>query len=364
MHDRPVGSRTPIAVDAHILEGRPQGSRTTLTNLLREIATLGRAGEFALYCSDPALCQARLGVEGFKYVTVPHAGSIKRLLWTLPRALAGAGARQALWQYIRTPFFSGRNYVVIHDVLPFTHPKLFPLGFRLRCQLLFTLSMFGAEKIVVVSEFSRRAVEKLFPSLARKLVVVPNGPSFPLETYFREEPMPSLRSRPYILTVGRIEERKNIPLLARAFIASGLNDVDLVIVGKRDLQFGGLLPSHPGIHVLDNVDDEELQTLYRGASLFVFPSQAEGFGIPLLDAILFGVPTISSGLTAMEEVAGDCATLFDPTAKDVESTLAGLIASHFHARFPGASMSQREAKSQEFNWRRSATVLVSLFSGS
>lgn len=355
------GLDVPVAIDAHLIEGRPQGSRTTLTNLLREIAALGHAKEFALYCSDPALCQARLGVEGFSYVKVPPGGSVKRLLWTLPRALAKAGARNALWQYIRTPFFAGRNYVVIHDVLPFTHPRLFPLGFRLRCQILFSLSMFGAEKIVVVSEFSRQAVEKLFPSLARKIVVVPNGPSFPLEAYFHEQSVPAPRPRPYILTVGRIEERKNIPLLARAFVASGLRDVDLVVVGRRDLQFSEALPSHPGIHVLDDVDDAELQTLYRGASLFVFPSEAEGFGIPLLDAILFGVPTISSSLTALEEVAGGCATLFDPTAPDAEGTLARHIRRHFEgSAVPAATLSQRLARSEAFNWRNSAKIMVSL----
>lgn len=350
---------TPVAVDAHVIEGRPQGSRTTLLCLLREIAALGRAGDFALYCTDPELCRERLGVGGFHYVETPRAGSIKRLIWTLPRALWATSAKSAVWQYISTPFFRGKNYVVIHDVLPFTHPHLFPFGFRLRCQILFTLSMFGAEKIFVVSEFSRNAVALLYPSLARKLAVVPNGPSFPLEAYFVAERSQSPRSRPYVMTVGRIEERKNIPLLANAFIAAGLKDVDLIVVGKSDLTGSSPLPIHPNIRVLDKADDGELQALYLGAALFVFPSQAEGFGIPLLDAILFGIPTISSSLTAMTEVAGDCAALFDPTSRDASTNLTSMIRGHFaHNPIPAPTLEQRQRQSNKFSWKRSAEIFL------
>lgn len=360
--DNPTG-RSKIAVDVHVIEGRPQGSRTTLTNLLREVAALGRAGDFALYCSDPALCRERIGVDGFDYFTIPQGGSIKRLLWTLPRALAKQRAEKALWQYICAPLYRGQNFVVIHDVLPFTHAELFPLGFRVRCQILFTLSMFRAEKVIVVSEFSRASVAELFPRLANKLVVIPNGPSYPVDTYFQVKPVTSPRHRPYVLTVGRVEKRKNITMLARAFVAADLSDVDLIIVGQRDLGFSASLPERFNVINLQGVGEEELIALYRNASLFVFPSAAEGFGIPLLDSLLFGVPTIASSLTAMEEIGTGLAELFDPTAPNADEALALLIRGHFCGTpIEAPSFTQRQSHAERFNWQVSASTLVGLLS--
>jgi glycosyltransferase involved in cell wall biosynthesis len=350
-----------VAVDIHVVEGRPQGSQTTLINLLREIAALGRAHEFALYCNDVELCRSRIGVDGFTYVKTEAGGALKRLLWILPRSLKKRSAKRALWQYISTPFFFGKNVVVIHDVLPLTHPRLFPLGFRVRCQVLFFLSMLAAWRIVVVSEFSGSEISRLFPYFRAKLHLVSNGPSFAEEEYFKVPLVSEKPARSYVLTVGRIEARKNQVMLARAFVAAAVPGVDLIIVGRRDLGFSDPLPNHPAVSVRVGVDDASLISLYRNASLFIFPSEAEGFGIPLLDAVLFGIPVISSDQTAMPEVAGDAAKFFNPLAPNAEMELTRLIAGHFGAApIAPPSLEQRHTRANRFNWRSSAQSLHDL----
>ena len=95
--------------------------------------------------------------------------------------------------------------------------------------------------------------------------------------------------------------------------------------------------------------------IFRGASLFAFPSKAEGFGIPLLDALLFGIPTISSNQTAMTEVAGNLATFFDPTSSDADFLIADLIRCHFGGRpIAAPSMEQRRKQAAKFSWDSNA----------
>ena len=348
-----------IAIDAHVIEGRPQGSRTTLTNILREFAALGFAERFALFCNDESLCRERVQANGFEYVATESAGSIKRLTWVLPIALRRVRARQALWQYISSPLFFGRNYVVVHDILPLTHPRLFPFFFRLRSRLFFSFSMFFADRIFVVSDFGLVECLRLFPFLAPRLILAPNGPSFAEDVYFQSAEASEPRPRPYILTVGRIEARKNIGLLVEAFRKTGIADVDLVLVGKCERGFSVDLSDNSQVFWHESIDDEALIALYRGASLFVFPSEAEGFGLPLLDAILFGIPTISSRLTAMAEIAEGAARLFDPTASDAVPVLSELIRGHFSGnRIEAPTPAVRRAKAERYNWRRSARIMA------
>jgi glycosyltransferase involved in cell wall biosynthesis len=185
------------------------------------------------------------------------------------------------------------------------------------------------------------------------------GGSFDPGAYFDGKVEASPHPRPYILSVGRIEARKNIPLLARAFVHAGLPDIDLVIVGKRDLGYSAALPENDRIVVREEVDDRQLVALYRHASLFVFPSEAEGFGLPLLDAVLFGLPTIASNRTSLPEVGGDLATYFDPTGPAAVGTLATMIGGHFTDRpIPSPSPEGRAAHAGKYNWERAAHELT------
>lgn len=351
-----------LAIDAHVIDGRPQGSRTVLIQLLRAIARSGRAGDFLLFSADPAGCAEAIGEGGsaFRYARLPHTGSIHRLLIVWPKLLREHGHPVTLFQYISPPLTSATTLVSIHDVLPLTHPTLFPRLFRWRSQALFTLSMFRARCITTVSRTAEREIARRFPSLAPRIRQVTNGPSFEEEEYFR--PREDRPPRPYVLAVGRIDPRKNMALLIDAFAEAAVSGVELVIVGQTDNGERFEPANRPGIRHITRASDTELITLYRGASLFVFPSAAEGFGLPLLDALLFGLPVIASDRTAMPEVAGGLASLFDPTATDACSQLAKRIRGHFETDpIPSPTLAQRRERAALFNWSAAAAALLAAF---
>ena len=134
-----------------------------------------------------------------------------------------------------------------------------------------------------------------------KIRVVPNGvdPAF--------TPDGPAEEGEYVLAVGTLEPRKNLPRLVEAMRRS---DVELRVVGARG--WGGVEVGGNGVRWLGEVSDSELARLYRGARCVAYPSLYEGFGIPVLEAMACGAPVVTSRGTAMEEIADGAAVLVDP----------------------------------------------------
>lgn len=339
-----------IGVDGHVLTGRFQGTRSTLSALLRAVAPKIGNRRLIVYSDAPDEARAMLGADGFRYESLNHVGSIKRLLNLFPKLFRRDNVDVGVFQYMAP--LTGRHIVFIHDLLPITHPHLFPLKMRIRTRIFFSLAIWRAAMVIAVSEFTRSEIERLYPGCANRLTTVLNGPSFPVET-FQEMREPATER--YILNVGRIEPRKNVPMLVDAFLKADLPDVKLVLVGSHDNGFDYQLPADPRIVWKQGIDNDELISLYRGAELVVYPSEAEGFGIPLLDSLLFGLPVISSRLTAMAEIATGNAELFDPTADGAPQWLAGRIRDHFTDRpIAAPTPEQRRDLLARFNWDRAA----------
>lgn len=341
-----------IGFDAHVLTGKYQGTRSTLTNLLRALGDRIGSRRLVVYSDDPVAARGAIGVETFEYVALPSLGAVRRLL-EFPRLFRRDGVTIGVFQYIAP--LAGRHVVFVHDILPLTHPRYFPLAMRVRMRVFGALAIRRAALVIVVSEDTRTAVQARFRLPPGRLRAVLNGPSFAPAVYERGEPaLPR-----YILTVGRIERRKNIGLLIDAFLKADPADVRLVIVGAVDAGFGFAVPRDSRIEIRSRVLEDDLIALYRGASLFVYPSAAEGFGLPLLDATLFGIPTISSNRTALPEVGGDLVRYFDPEAADAVARLAALIAGHFGASpIAAPDAAQRRAQAERFCWARAADAFL------
>src|SRR5262249_21318974 len=136
--------------------------------------------------------------------------------------------------------------------------------------------------------------------------------------------------RPYILSVGSIEPRKNLLRLLDAYaeLRRWSRSYDLVIVGAAGLRASSVydrarcLGLLPWIHFVGQVSDDDLAALYAGADVFVFPSIYEGFGLPALEAMASGVPVVASNASSLPEVTGGAAILVDPF--NVGSIAAGI----------------------------------------
>lgn len=346
----PATASTTVGFDAHVLDGRFQGSRTVIARLAQNLARDQADIEVTLYCATPPDLGPRVG-----HGALPRGGAWRRLFVDLPRIARRDRLDALIYQYICAPW-SRNSWVVIHDVLPITHARLFGAAFVIRSAILFILSMIWARRVIVVSQYTADRVKRVAPFASHKLTVVRNGPSFDEDVYFT--PRPAARSTPYILTVGRLEKRKNVDMLVKAFVKAQIPDVELVIVGKAEPGYEIALDA-PNVVSVTNADDAALADLYANAALFVYPSSAEGFGLPLLDAILFGAPTLSSKLTAMPEVGGNLAEYFDPSAADAVETLSERMRAHFSGRpVLAPTPQQRRAHANAFSWRHSAAALA------
>ena len=160
----------------------------------------------------------------------------------------------------------------------------------------------AARRIIAVSEFTRRELVELLRVPDEKVRVVPNGSD---DEFTPEGPA---ADGEYVLAVGTLEPRKNLPRLVEAARRSG---VELRVVGARG--WGGVEVGGNGVRWLGEVTDADLARLYRGARCVAYPSVYEGFGIPVLEAMACGAPVVTSRGTAMEEIADGAAVLVDPS---------------------------------------------------
>lgn len=171
-------------------------------------------------------------------------------------------------------------------------------------------------------------------------------------------------NRPYVLHVGTAEPRKNLERLVMAFEAMGRNDVDLVLVGPQ-----GWGPSISAsiaklgerARLLGFVPSEHLGPLYAGAAVFCYPSLWEGFGLPVLEALVQGAPTVTSAGTATEEVAGDAALLVDP--RDTSAITAALREVLDNPALADRLRHAGPSRASNFTWDSTARQTAEIYSG-
>lgn len=349
-------SRLRIGIDGHVMTGKFQGTRTTLTNLLQALARLSPNHEILVYTDEPDEACKAVGPNDFTFRPLGHVGPIKRLLQTFPRLLRDDAIDVAVFQYNAPLWCRAKRIVFVHDILPISHPQFFPLRNRLRVWIFCSISVMRAALVVAVSNYTKGSVQSYYKLPSHKIRTIFNGPSFAIPIYSAPR---TLKTPRYVMTVGRIEQRKNIALLVEAFLLANVPDLRLVVVGSHDLGYSFEFPNDARIINIVGLDDVELIDLYRGASLFIYPSAAEGFGIPLLDAMLFGIPCVASNQTSMREIAANIVQTFDPTVHDASVVLAQLIMGHFgDAPIPAPTMAQREQLRDRFSWDRAAADFI------
>jgi glycosyltransferase involved in cell wall biosynthesis len=210
-----------------------------------------------------------------------------------------------------------RSVATFHDLFVLTAEYSTP-EFRRRFEQQARQAAANSDLIIAVSEFTGRQVEDLLGIERSRIRVIPHGVRFPGvggRTGEREE------REKMVLHVGAVQKRKNIARLVRAF-ESLPPEWTLVLAGSFGYGFEEILRAieqsarRAAIRLAGYVDDREVARLYRRASVFAFPSLDEGFGMPVLEAMVWGVPVITSNRSALPEVAGDAALLVDPLEVD------------------------------------------------
>jgi len=225
--------------------------------------------------------------------------------------------------------------VTVHDTA-FLDPRLQRLKSHLYLRALTALAVKKADRIICVSRHTLEAFSEHFPQAQSRACLVGEGvsprlaPSDPQDVRnFRSAH--GLPDR-YILFVGTFEPRKNLARLVAGYEhAVRLTDAPdhLVLCGGTGWKNADVFeriehsPLRARIHVLGYVDEGTLASAYTGCSLFVYPSIAEGFGLPPVEAMACGAPVVTSNTTSLPETVGDAARLVDPF--DAESIADGLV---------------------------------------
>ena len=216
--------------------------------------------------------------------------------------------------------------VTVYDLLGLTHPQYFERSVTRRCRHMAEW-MQKADAIIVPSRYALGQCLSLGIKSESKFHLVPPI----LDRQFSESPDSSDQSvltelgltRPYILFVGTIEPRKNMPGLIKAFELLGEHDeTDLVLAGKLGWMSGDVIhqvrasPRAASIHRLEYLPEAALVPLYRQAVCFAYPSFAEGYGLPITEAMACGTPVITSNSSALAEIGEGAARLVDPDSPD------------------------------------------------
>lgn len=312
-----------VALDCRTVTAPKTGDRTYALNLLRGLAAVDFGNEYFLYTWEPTTL-VETGRPGFQPVLLT---TWPRWTWTplaFPRDLRRRGVDLAHVQYIIPPLCSCPVVTTIHDVAFRRFPHLFPAKHRLLLNWLVPLSARHAAAVLTGSEATKRDLVELCDISPEKIIVTPYGADAAYRPMDRNEARRAVGRRlnvpvPYILSVGVLQPRKNLPRLVRAYnrIAASVPQ-RLVLVGKEGWAGEELreavAESPPGREPLFTgyVADADLPALYAGADLFVYPSLYEGFGLPPLEAMACGTAVLTSSTSALPEVVGDAGRTVDP----------------------------------------------------
>lgn len=261
----------------------------------------------------------------------------------------------------------GRAVITVHDLAIYDHPEWFPGGFSrwFSTKLVVPRSFRRAEKIITVSEATKKDLIRLFNVSAEKIFVVypavavfvflQNGPD---RVYLEEK-----QNDQYFLCLGTIEPRKNFLLAARAMkiFHQKFPEHRLLIVGKRGWKYEATVKEFVGADFIEEigyVSPEEKFSLLAGARALIFPSLYEGFGLPSLEAMTLGLPVITTSVGALPEVCGSAVRY---VSTDDPSELARAMGEMVDEKTRLSYIEKGLARAKLFSWPNTAEEILKIF---
>jgi glycosyltransferase involved in cell wall biosynthesis len=359
-----------IALDCRTVTAPKTGDRTYALNLMRALARVDAENEYLLYTWERTTL-TKLEDERFRPVVLRAPLG---WMWTpllFPPDLARRRVDLAHVQYLTPPIAHCPFVTTIHDVAFRRYPHLFPVKHRLLLNALIPLSIQWAAAVVTGSEATRNDLLEFYDVPPEKVHVTPYAADPMFTPQDPEAAREAVRRRlglrkPYILSVGVLQPRKNLPRLVRAYgRIAGRVPHRLVLVGKEGWAHEELrraaaeLPRDRAPLFTGYVADADLPALYAAADLFVYPSLYEGFGLPPLEAMACGTPVVVSDRSSLPEVVGDAGVLVDPQdVRGLAEAMEALLGDEARRR----DFSVRGiARAGEFNWERTARETVRVY---
>jgi glycosyltransferase involved in cell wall biosynthesis len=357
-----VGFR--IAVDAHMVGERETGNETYTRNLLRGLAEQPDGDHYLCLTPDPSRLRSLELPANFEPVRVWPGQSLIRVPVATPIAARQAKADLLhMTTYVTPPWSPCPTVVTIHDLSFLEYPNAFSWRVRTMLSRLVPGSLARASRVIAVSEWTKQDLVRRYGVPPEKIAVTHEAPppGFRRLADPQSLRLPAGVREPFVLAVGNLEPRKNLVRLIEAFAVvveqHGFSG-QLVLVGKAHMRAGDAqktahqrrIESH--VAFTGYVSHDDLTLLYNRASLFVYPSLYEGFGLPPLEAMACGCPVVASNVTALPEVLGDAALLVNPLSVE---ELAQAMASVLNRPELAASLREKGAqRAASYSWSATA----------
>jgi glycosyltransferase involved in cell wall biosynthesis len=364
-----MGRVLNIAVDGRVLAHPYCGIGRYVTNLLQEFASRQSLHRVFIYSHQPFQLDFSLPEHWKVRAGSVHRGGLSTAfaqlfypLWALRDGI------DVFWSpYPQLPVFLQpriRKVLTVHDVLWKRFPQAMKRGGNVLA-LLLPLSLRIADRVIADSQFTRSEVLTFFPGAKGKIDVIYLASS--LRNNGATAPSPI--SSPYFLFVGSNGPHKNLERMLLAYVQYrklSPHPSDMVIAGSDQwgdfsvIDFVRANDLQTCVHLIQHVDDSVLSSLYAHARALVLVSLYEGFGLPLVEAMEWGIPLIASSTSSVAEIAGDAGLLVDPDDTDAIANALGRMTEDEATRSNLAH--NAKIRGQQFSWKQTATEIMAILS--
>lgn len=298
--------------------------------------------------------------------------SAYRLLVKIPQALVKAKADIVIEPRHFGPFNLPkhiRRMTVIHDLTPILFPEMHQRFSRTLQRWFLPSILRRADHVITNSFYTQQDVEQYYPITKGKITAIQLGKDSIFKPTKNDLILKKYKiKKPYFLSVGTIEPRKNLSTLLSAFEVfkqQTNNNYQLVLTGKSGWKNADLMAAieqsafSEDIILTGYVAWEELPVLYSAAEVFIYPSLYEGFGLPVLEAMACGTVVLVSEVSSLPEVGGAAAHYFPPTSVDALCEKMIELSQNQDLRDRSAALSLAQA--EKFSWERAARGMVELW---
>jgi glycosyltransferase involved in cell wall biosynthesis len=359
--------RLRVGIDGRAFRSPAAGIRRYLQGLVPALLDLDDRPDVVGLGGDPATFPAGVSHAGEPWHPPSNPG------WTLvglPRAAARASVDLIHSPAYTAPFWAGVPVVVtVHDVSYERHPEWYPYrSDRLR-RTYYRRSATSASHILTVSNFSAGEIAAAYHIPPERITVAPLGVSPAFSSAPASGRLPAGVNAPFLLHVGDLHARRNLPMVAKAVIDARrrcagaaptlvLTGIDRGVADAvRSVGLGAGTPE--AVVLLGPVAEDSLHALYRCAAALVYPSYYEGFGLPIIEAMASGTPVIASRAAAIPELTGEAGLLLDPDDRQAWTDAIVAIVSDqaLRARMRSAGL----ARARLFSWARTARATMDVY---
>ena len=276
------------------------------------------------------------------------------------------------------------KYIFIHDLIPITNPEYVSKDSeKVKNSFYnFVKSFINKAKIFTISKYVMNDIYKNFPEIKKENITLVSLAS-DKNKYFKIENLDSNTknnvlskyniplNKKYFLTLSSLNKRKNLAFLIESFVEflkknKNIDDLVLVLAGPSGWLMEEMFTSIKNVGEYKDkiiltgfVDDKDVNIIYNSAYAFIFPSLAEGFGLPVLEALSCGIPTLSSNLTSLPEVYGDSALSFDPTNKKELIDIMEKV--YFDNNLRKTLIEKGFNQAKKFSWDKTTEIIINKY---